>query len=136
VVIQNPKIIQEFVWYFFILNYKICIIPGWDMLFRMESRSFFLCFAISSSIFAILAGFRAHRHPFFVFPFSLGESTFSKHLFNDRLCRTEFWKEKEYCIQCTEVKTKVFFTRHHHTMYFYIKLFEQVFHSSTDPLNI
>ncbi len=51
----------------------------------MATRSFFLHLLISSSILSILAGFMAHRQPFFVFPLLFGFSIFSKHLFSDKL---------------------------------------------------
>ena len=69
-------------------------IPGLAILNLTDSGSFFLHFTISSSIFTILAGLRAHRQPFLVWvPTGLALSTFAKHLFNERLCRTEFWKD-------------------------------------------
>ena len=60
------------------------------MLRRMAGRSLRFHFCISSSILSILAGFSAHRQPFLDEPLSLF-STFSKHLFRDRLCLTEFF---------------------------------------------
>lgn len=65
--------------------------PGLAMLRLIEARSFLFHFCISSSILSILAGLRAHRQPFLEEPLSLF-STFSKHLFRDRLCRTEFFQ--------------------------------------------
>lgn len=68
----------------------------------------------SSCIFSTLAGLRAQRHPFReVLPFLF--STFSKHLFKERLCRTEFFqpsgavwnlkKAKEVIKEKTNMKT-------------------------------
>lgn len=60
------------------------------MLRRMAGRSFRFHFCISSSILSILAGFSAHRQPLREELLVLF-STFSKHLFKDRLCLTEFF---------------------------------------------
>jgi hypothetical protein len=65
-------------------------LPGIAMLILMASRSFFLCLAISSSIFSIFSGLRAHKQPFLALPFNFGVSTLAKHLLRDRLCLTEF----------------------------------------------
>ena len=77
------------------IEHKNNNIPGLAILCFTDSGSFFLHFTISSSIFTILAGLRAHRQPFLVWvPVGLALSTFAKHLFKERLCRTEFWKIK------------------------------------------
>lgn len=60
------------------------------MLRRMAGRSLRFHFCISSSILSILAGFSAHRQPLRDELLVLF-STFSKHLFKDRLCLTEFF---------------------------------------------
>lgn len=65
--------------------------PGLAMLRRMAARSFLFHFCISSSILSMRARFRAHRHPLREEPLILF-STFSKHLFRDRLCLTEFFQ--------------------------------------------
>lgn len=60
------------------------------MLLRMVTGSFRRHLCSSSCIFSTLAGLSAHRQPLRdVLPFLF--STFSKHLFRDRLCRTEFF---------------------------------------------
>lgn len=56
----------------------------------MAGRSLRFHFCISSSILSILAGFSAHRQPLRDELLVLF-STFSKHLFKDRLCLTEFF---------------------------------------------
>ena len=60
--------------------------------FLMPAGSFLDHLATSSSILEILAGFMAHRQPFRWFPFVVGFSIFSKHLFKLKLCRTEFFQ--------------------------------------------
>lgn len=65
--------------------------PGFAMLLRMAAGSFLFHFCISSSILSILAGLRAQRQPLREELLALF-STFSKHLFRDRLCRTEFFQ--------------------------------------------
>lgn len=60
------------------------------MLRRMAGRSLRFHFCISSSILSILAGFSAHRQPLRDELLVLF-STFSKHLFKDKLCLTEFF---------------------------------------------
>ena len=60
------------------------------MLRRMAGRSLRFHFCISSSILSILAGFNAHRQPLRDELLVLF-STFSKHLFRERLCLTEFF---------------------------------------------
>ncbi len=79
--------------------------PGLDIERLMDTRSFFLHLLISSSILSILAGFMAHRHPFFVFPLLFGFSIFSKHLLRDRLWRTEFCKHTNEFF-CTSIPSK------------------------------
>lgn len=60
------------------------------MLLRIVTGSFRRHLCSSSCIFSTLAGLSAHRQPLRdVLPFLF--STFSKHLFRDRLCRTEFF---------------------------------------------
>lgn len=60
------------------------------MLLRIVMGSFRRHLCSSSCIFSTLAGLSAHRQPLReVLPFLF--STFSKHLFRDRLCRTEFF---------------------------------------------
>lgn len=65
--------------------------PGLAMLRWMAARSFLFHLCISSSILSMRARFRAHRQPLREDPLVLF-STFSKHLFKDRLCRTEFFQ--------------------------------------------
>lgn len=74
--------------------------PGFAILFLTATGSFLFHFWSSSCILSILAGFRAHKQPFREELPDLF-STFSKHLFKDKLCRTEFfqpsgavWKNK------------------------------------------
>ena len=63
------------------------------MAFLMACGSFLDHFLTSSSIFAIFSGFMAHRQPFRWFvPLADGFSIFSKHLFRDKLCLTEFFQ--------------------------------------------
>lgn len=69
---------------------KLCS-PGLAMLLRTVTGSFLLHFCSSSCIFSTLAGLSAHRQPFRdEFPFLF--STFSKHLFKERLWRMEFFQ--------------------------------------------
>lgn len=56
----------------------------------MAGRSLRFHFCISSSILSILAGFNAHKQPLRDELLVLF-STFSKHLFKERLCLTEFF---------------------------------------------
>lgn len=65
--------------------------PGLAMLRWMAARSFLFHLCISSSILSMRARLRAHRQPLREDPLILF-STFSKHLFRDRLCRTEFFQ--------------------------------------------
>jgi hypothetical protein len=65
--------------------------PGLAMLRWMAARSFLFHLCISSSILSMRARFRAHRQPLREEPLILF-STFSKHLFRERLCRTEFFQ--------------------------------------------
>lgn len=65
--------------------------PGLAMLRCMAARSFLFHLCISSSILSMRARFRAHRQPLREEPLDL-VSTFSKHLFRDRLCLTEFFQ--------------------------------------------
>lgn len=58
----------------------------------MAAGSFFDHFATSSSILVILAGFIAQRQPFRQPPPAPPFSIFSKHLFKDKLCLTEFFQ--------------------------------------------
>lgn len=74
--------------------------PGFAILFLTATGSFLFHFCSSSCILSILAGFRAHKQPFREELPDLF-STFSKHLFKDKLWRTEFfqpsgavWKHK------------------------------------------
>lgn len=65
--------------------------PGFAILFLTATGSFLFHFWSSSCILSILAGFRAHKQPFREeFPDLF--STFSKHLFRDKLWRTEFFQ--------------------------------------------
>lgn len=65
--------------------------PGFAILFLTATGSFLFHFWSSSCILSILAGFRAHKQPFREeFPDLF--STFSKHLFKDKLWRTEFFQ--------------------------------------------
>lgn len=61
------------------------------MLRWMAARSFLFHLCISSSILSMRARFKAHRQPLREDPLILF-STFSKHLFRDKLCRTEFFQ--------------------------------------------
>jgi len=82
--------------------------PGLAMLLRTVRGSLRRHLCSSSCIFSTLAGLRAQRQPLReVLPFLF--STFSKHLFKERLCRTEFfhpsgavWKQrgKVWCWRC------------------------------------
>lgn len=65
--------------------------PGLAMLRWMAARSFLFHLCISSSILSMRARLSAHRQPLREDPLILF-STFSKHLFRDRLCRTEFFQ--------------------------------------------
>lgn len=74
--------------------------PGFAILFLTATGSFLFHFWSSSCILSILAGFRAHKQPFRE-ELPVLFSTFSKHLFKDKLWRTEFfqpsgavWKNK------------------------------------------
>lgn len=88
--------------------------PGLAMLRRMAGRSFRFHFCISSSILSILAGFSAHRQPLRDELLVLF-STFSKHLFNDRLCLTEFFHPSgAVCGQRREVELGNFFYIYSH----------------------
>ena len=63
------------------------------MAFLIAWGSFRDHFFTSSSILAIFSGFMAHRQPFrWLVPLAEGFSIFSKHLFRERLCLTEFFQ--------------------------------------------
>lgn len=65
--------------------------PGFAMLLRIVWGSLRRHLCSSSCIFSTLAGFRPQRQPLReVLPFLF--STFSKHLFRERLCLTEFFQ--------------------------------------------
>uniref|UniRef100_A0A147BDL5 Putative secreted protein n=1 Tax=Ixodes ricinus TaxID=34613 RepID=A0A147BDL5_IXORI len=61
------------------------------MLRRMAAGSFLLHLSSSSCILPARAGLSVHRQPLRWAPVP-GFSIFSKHLFRDRLCRTEFFQ--------------------------------------------
>lgn len=83
--------------------------PGLAMLRRMAGRSLRFHFCISSSILSILAGFSAHRQPLRDELLVLF-STFSKHLFKERLCLTEFFHPSGAV--CVQIIISCFFWLH------------------------
>ena len=68
------------------------LLPGILIPFLMPMGSFLDHLATSSSILVIFSGFMPHRQPFLWFPFDIGFSIFSKHLFRLKLWRTEFFQ--------------------------------------------
>ena len=68
--------------------------PGFAMAARIAWGFFRDHLAISLSIDALFASLMAHKQPFFLATLSPG-STLTNHLFRERLCRTEFWKEEK-----------------------------------------
>lgn len=87
--------------------------PGLAMLLRTAMGSLRRHLWSSSCIFSTLAGLRAHKQPLRdEFPFLF--STFSKHLFRERLWRTEFfhpsgavWTQKGYRVNAENVLKRV-----------------------------